>query len=138
MTTIAVAPIVLKDIQLLIPTDEYAAHVSSVVLTPNTTTQTWKGLTPTATFTSAGTPEWTCQLEYAQDWVTVNSLSNYLFAHQGETVVAKFQPKKGTGLPEWTVSLVIAAGPVGGSVDQYMTGSVTLGVSGQPTKANAA
>jgi hypothetical protein len=138
MTVIAVAPIVLKDVDLKIGTDNYEAHVSSVILTPASASVKWKGLTPTATFTDTSNVEWTAQLDYAQDWVTVNSLSNYLFANQGTTKVAVFAPKKGSGLPNWTVSLVIAPGPIGGSVDTYMTGTVQLGVSGQPVKGVAA
>ena len=138
MSVIAVQPIVLKDVDLVIDADNYEAHVSSVTITPTTNVVRWKGLTPAATFSDSSAPEWAANLDYAQDWVTVDSLSNYLFEHQGETVTATFQPKKGTGLPEWTVDLVIAPGPIGGGVDQYMTGSVALGVSGQPVKGVAA
>ena len=138
MTAIAVQPIVLKDVDLKIEADNYEAHVSAVTINPTTATVRWKGLTPAATFSDSTAPEWTANIEYAQDWVTDNSLSFYLFEHQGETVTAVFMPKKGSGLPKWTLDLVIAPGPIGGTVDQYMTGSVALGVSGQPVPGVAA
>lgn len=132
MAVIPVVPIVLKDVDLKIATHNFEAHVSAVTITPSVETIRWKGLTPAATFSDSSAPEWTAGLDYAQDWVTADSLAKYLFANQGQTVAAVFAPKKGTGLPAWEVDLVIAPGPIGGTVDQYMTGSVTLGVSGQP------
>lgn len=138
MTVIAVKPIVLKDCKLKIAADNYEAHVSSVTVTPSVSTQTWKGLTPAASFTDSSSPSWVAGLEYAQDWETPESLARYLFEHQGETVTALFQPKAGTGLPEFTVDLVITPGPIGGTIDSFATGSVSLGVSGQPALGVAA
>lgn len=138
MSTIAVKPIVYKNCKLVIDADNYEAHVSKVSLDPTVNTQTWKGLTPTASFTDSSSPAWTCGLEYAQDWETIDSLARYLFEHQGETVVALFQPEKGTALPEFTVELVITPGPIGGAIDTFATGSVTLGVNGQPELGVAA
>lgn len=138
MANIAVKPIVLKDCLLVIDADNYEAHVSSVVVSPTVATKTWKGMTPAATFSDSTAPTWVAALDYAQDWETVDSLARYLFEHQGETVTALFQPKKGAALPEFTVDLVITPGPIGGTVDDYMTGSVNLGVSGQPVLGVAA
>jgi len=132
MATIAVKPIVLKDALLTIEADNYEAHVSSITVTPTVSTQTWKGITPAASFSDSTSPVWVAALEYAQDWETPDSLARYLFENQGATVTALFQPKKGSGLPEFTVDLVITPGPIGGAVDAFMTGSVSLGVSGQP------
>ena len=138
MTVIAVQPIVYKDVSLKIEADNYEAHVSKVELTPSVNTQTWKGLTPSASFTDSSSPAWVAALDYAQDWETPNSLSRYLFEHQGETVTAIFQPKAGSGLPAFTVELVITPGPIGGSIDAFSTGSVSLGVNGQPVLGVAA
>lgn len=138
MSVIDVKPIVLKDVALKVDADNYEAHVSSVTLTPTVQTKTWKGMTPTATFSDSTAPTWVAALEYAQDWETPDSLARYLFEHQGETVSTLFQPKKGTGLPAFTVDLVITPGPIGGTVDDFATGSVNLGVSGQPELGVAA
>lgn len=138
MTVIDVKPIVLKDASLKVAADNYENHVSSIVLTPNSSTQTWRGIGKGASFTDVSQPTWTAAVEYAQDWETDDSLARYLFEHQGETVTAIFQPKKGTGLPTVTVDLVITPGPIGGAVDTWMSGSVTLGVSGEPDLGVAA
>lgn len=138
MSVIAVKPIVLKDCKLKIDADNYEAHVSSVTVTPTVNTQTWKGLTPSAVKTDSSAPSWVASLEYAQDWETTDSLARYLFEHQGETVTALFQPQQGSALPEFTLDLVIAPGPIGGSIDTFATGSVNLGVDGQPELGTAA
>ena len=44
MATIEVKPIVLTDVSLLIPTDDYAKHVSNVTLTPSASPVTWNGM----------------------------------------------------------------------------------------------
>lgn len=138
MTIIANQPIVMKDCELLIEADDYTAHVSRVRFDPSSSTVTWKGLTPSAKFTDTTSPEWTCSLAYAQDWATDDSLSRYLHEHAGETVTAKFQPKKGSGLPQVTADITLAPGPIGGDVDAVMTGEVTLGVDGEPALGEAA
>lgn len=135
MAAIAVAPFVLKDVDLVIDVDNYEAHVSQVLFQPASQTVTWKGLTPTAVFSDQTAASWTCQLSFAQDWATADSLSNYLLENAGEKVTAVFKPKKGTGLPAFTADVILAAPPIGGNVDQVATGTVTLGVDGAPTKS---
>lgn len=131
MAAVAVAPFVLKDATLLVGTDNYEAHVSQVSFDPTTSTLTWQGLTPAASFSDVSSPSWACTLAYAQDWKTPNSLSRYLYDHQGETVSATFTTNPGAGA--WAVSLIITPGAVGGQVNAYAVATVTLGVSGQPT-----
>lgn len=139
MAQIAVAPFVLKDVRLKIATDNYEKHVSSVILTPSTTTDklTWQGLTPTATFTDSGVPQttWEAQLDYAQDWETTNSLSQYLLDNAGQTKTIVFQPKAGTGKKTFTVTATIVPGPIGGAVNTVQTSQVTLPITGAPTVA---
>lgn len=138
MASIAVQPFVLRDCTLAIGADNYEAHVSQVQFDPSASTQTWKGLTPTAVFTDSTTATWTCTLAYAQDWVTADSLSQYLHEHEGESVAATFVPKVGTGQPSVTATLIITPGSIGGTVDSFATATVTLGVSGKPTIVPAA
>ncbi|MCU1439994.1 MAG: hypothetical protein JWP85_991 [Rhodoglobus sp.] len=136
MTTIAVAPLVLKDVLLTIGTDNYEKHVSGVVFTPKASTISWQGLTPAAKFTDVTAAEWTCVLSYVQDWETTNSLSAYLFANEGDTIAVEFKPKSGSG-PTFEANLVITPGAIGGQVNAYATTSVTLG-SDRPVLVPAA
>jgi hypothetical protein len=133
MTVVPVSPIVLKDVTLVIDTDNFEMHCSQVQFDPTTQLQTWKGLTPSAVFTDQSAPTWACTLAYAQDWSTVDTLSSYLYAHQGELKHVKFKPDVNSAQAEWDADIIISAGPVGGTVDTFSVGTVTLGVQGIPT-----
>lgn len=138
MVTIAVAPIVLKDVDLKIGTDNYEAHVSRVRLVPNTSQVQWKGLTPTAVYSDLTAPVWTCELAGAQDIHTASSLAQYLNdpTNIGQQKTMVFKPKKGTAgtMPTYTVTVVIAPVPIGGDIDQVPVFEVTLGVVGTPVR----
>jgi hypothetical protein len=67
-----------------------------------------------------------CNLEYAQDRATPESLSNYLLAHVGEEVAAVFVPEAGSGMPSFTATLTVVPGQIGGAVDQVAVSSVSL------------
>jgi hypothetical protein len=138
MTQIAVTPYVLKDALLQIATDNYEKHVSNVLFTPNVTPVTWQGLTPDAAFSDASNPTWTCQMDYAQDWTTTNSLAQYLLTNAGQQKVAVFKPLGATtGKPIFTATIIIVPGPIGGAVNTVQTGTVTMGVIGQVVKTAA-
>jgi hypothetical protein len=132
MPIIAVTPIIMKDVVLEIETDDFAAAVSSAVLTPSASTVVFKGLKNDAVFTDVTAATWTLALTYAQDWVTVGSLSSYLFNNEGAEVDGVLKPQSGVG-PSFAVSIVITPGAIGGAVDQTATATVTLGVQGKPT-----
>lgn len=131
MPAIAVEPLILKDCLLTIGANDYQASVSSAKFTPSGGVQTWKGLTPAAVYTSADTPTWTLDMKYIQDWDTPESLSNYLYAHEGETVSAVFEPKAGGATV--SASIIITSGGIGGDVDAWGEESVSMGVQGKPT-----
>jgi hypothetical protein len=135
MVDIAVAPIVMKKARFLVPTDNYAAHVSSVTITPTTPTFSWAGLAGN-TFNAAGTATWVCAIEYAQDWETANSLSQYLLANEGTTITVELEPVDGGAA--FTVPLIVAPGAIGGAVNTVATGSVSLPCTGKPTLVPAA
>lgn len=135
MTDIAVEPIIMTASTLKVGADNYEAHVSTVSLDPSASSVTWKGLSPAATFTKVSKATWVCNLAYAQDWETANSLSNYLYDHEGETIAVEFAPEDGG--QAWAVNLVITPGAIGGAVDTVAVGSVALGVSGRPTRVVA-
>jgi len=132
MTVVPVAPIVLKDVTLLIGTDNFEMHVSQVEFVPTAQMQTWKGLTPAAVFTDQAAPTWVCNLGYAQDWSSAATLSSYLYANQGQLKSVKFKPDINTAQAEWDADLIISAGQIGGTVDTFSVGSVSLGVQGVP------
>lgn len=130
MATIEVDPLVLKDVELEIGTDDYRKHVDQVTLAPSTSQMSWTGLGGN-THTDQSTATWAATLNYVQDWDTANSLSRYLFDHEGEEVDVTFRPRAGHG-PSFLVTLVIAPGAIGGSVNAFATTSVTLGCKSKP------
>lgn len=139
MTLINVDPLVLKDVDLVIGeggTNQYQKHVSSVIFTPTAAQITWQGLHPDASFTDTATATWAAALTYVQDWETVDSLSRYLYEHEGETVPVVFKPRAGSG-PSFTSELIIVPGAIGGAVNTYGETTVTLGAQGRPVLAEA-
>ena len=137
MPEIAVDPFLMQDAILNFALDDYAAAVSSATLTPTAANVTWKGLKPAAVFTFAAAATWTLDLEYAQDWETANSLAQYLYLHEGETIAATLTPQDGLG-QAWAVNVIITPGAVGGAVDTVAVGSVSLGVKGRPVASDVA
>ncbi|MBD8077695.1 hypothetical protein [Cellulosimicrobium arenosum] len=138
MAVIEVQPLVLKDVILIIggeTGDDYRKHVDAVTFTPSSSTITWTGL-GLNTHTDAAIATWTAVLNYVQDWETTDSLSRYLFEHEGETVEMEFAPRSGSG-PSFTANVAITPGAIGGTVNTYATTSVTLG-SDKPVLVPAA
>lgn len=125
MALIAVTPLVLKNVELLVGTDNYQTSVSSVRFEPSASSVTWTGLGGN-TVTDTSTATWTCVIEYAQDWGTTNSLSRYLMTNEGTTKAVRFRPIAGAG-PSFTANVAITPGAIGGTVNAVATASVTLG-----------
>lgn len=135
MADVTLAPILLNDVLLTIGANDYQGSVNTVEFVPSTNIATWAGMAPGASFSFPSRATWQANLGYAQDWETPNSLSQYLHDHEGETVDATFEPKKGgTG---FTAKLIIVPGSIGGAGDAVAVASVSLGVQGKPQKIAA-
>lgn len=138
MAQINVAPIILRDALLRFSygsgptTSDYEMHVSQVEFTPNTPTAMWKGLTPSAIFKKTGASDWTCTMAYAQDWETTDSLSQFLYDHEGEAIDVTFEPV--TGGAGWESTIQCAPGVIGGTVDAIPVATSTMACS-KPTRA---
>lgn len=138
MSTITPAPFTLANALLVVGTDNYEKAVSSVKFTPQSGVLTWKGLTPDSVYTDTSAPQWQCTIAFAQDWSTVNSLSQYLLTNAGQQKTVVFKPKGATtGSPIFTATVVIVPGAIGGDADKLLDDSVTLAVVGVPVKTTA-
>lgn len=140
MAKIAVKPFVMRDCTLNIKdgaTDvgDFELHVSKVEITPTTSVQVFKGLSPASVHQDVSSPEWVAGVDYAQDWETINSWSQYLLANVGKKVTMKFTPKNGATAKAITVTVTLLPGSIGGTVGAFATGSVSLPVDGQPVLA---
>ena len=132
MSVIAANPFVLKDVTLSIEGDSYEAHVRSVTLTPSASVVSERGLTPTAVYTDTTSATWTCDLDYFQDWSDPDSLSYKLHEEEGASWNVTFTPKKGSGQPSITVTVIVTPGAIGGAGQAFATATVQLGVIGKP------
>lgn len=139
---IDVQPFVLKDILLTLATlgtspvtGDYQKHVSAAAFTPKADVKTWTGL-GNNTVTDVGTATWTCDLTYAQDWETDDSLSQFLMDHEGEKIIATFEPVNGVG-SSFAATLTVTPGAIGGKGGDFLEASVSLG-STKPVKTAVA
>jgi len=139
MSSIAAKPYVFKNGLVKIDADTFEKHVSGFSLVPTQSTVTWQAIVPAGAFADSTSPSWTCTVNYAQDWDTEGSLSQYLMDHAGETKTVEFTPENaGPGSTTFTVDLIIAPGPIGGEVNTVQVGSVSMGVVGEPVRGAAA
>lgn len=128
MATIEAKPVLFKG-QASIGADEYTAHLSQAEFQPTQPTASWTDIAGTTT-NFGGSSAWALVLAGAQDWETVDSLSQYLLEHDGETVDVTITLPGGATA---TASVVAAAVAIGGTTNTPMTFSVTLQVQGKPT-----
>jgi len=129
MAVVTPVPITFNAATLKIGANNYELSVSAFSLTPTYPETEFKGIGGNV-IAGQGTPTWVCDLSYPQDFASATALAMYLFTNAGQTVVADITPKAGG--PGFRVSIVLKAGPIGGTVDELLAGSVSLKVSGQP------
>lgn len=124
MAVVPVKPFVLRDVDLLIGTDNYEAHASQCEYVPTTPQLTWTGLANN-THGASGASTWVLTISGAQDWETANSLSQYLHEHEGETVPVSLTPADGSGT--FTSNIVIAPANIGGTAATFSVFTVSMG-----------
>ena len=134
MVAIANAAIYLTKAKLEIGSDEYTAAISGCVIKPNT---------PTAVFADigggvqafAGNPDWVLEVDFAQDYVTANSLSQFLLTNVGQSKVFKLTPLTGGTPKVVTISAVCVPSDIGGAARTVAISKVSLPCVGQPVIA---
>ncbi len=127
MAEIAVVPFMMGNGTITLGPNGYSASVSSARFEPATSIVKFKGITPTSAVTFTTNPEWTLVIEFAQDFATTNSLSNYLQTNQGTSVVAVLTPKLGGTPKTATATVTLVPGAIGGPTDEVATAQVTFG-----------
>jgi hypothetical protein len=126
------SPLFMKDVIFTVDGTDYQAELSSVLFEASSSQVEWKGLTPTSKFTESTPPSYTCKVKLAQDWDDAASFANFIYANNGQTVSATFQPKA-TGTASFAADLSIVDGPIGGDVDAFAESEITFG-STRPVK----
>lgn len=133
MAAISPNPFMMQDVILTLGANSYEATVSSATLTPANSTTTWKGLKKGSTFTFASFATWSLDLDYAQDFTALTTLSNYAFDHEGEDIAFELRPK-GTGTSGFSGTCILSPGAIGGAVDGVATATASFPVKGKPTR----
>ncbi|PYY57773.1 hypothetical protein DEJ17_09745 [Curtobacterium sp. MCSS17_011] len=126
--------IYMKQVTFTVAAHDYATQLSSVALTPNTTTATWAGFNG-ATQKNTAAADWSADLTFGQDW-SADGFSRYLYENEGEEVEVVFAPKSGG--PTFTATVTLTPGSVGGATNTYVESTVSLPVNGKPELSTAA
>lgn len=132
MAQITPTPLMMKDclFQLEAAGDTYEKAITAVKFTPSASPVTLTAVAPGATYSDTPLATWVCDLTFAQDWADTDSLSRYLYDHEGDSVACTFEPI--TGGATITATLIITPGAIGGDVSAYALSTVQLGVVGKP------
>lgn len=114
---------------------EFRDAVQSFQFVPSAAVSTTKGGSKKSVWTASGNPTWVCNVKFLQDLDEQDSLVNYLLAHAGEAHLVRFTPG---GAASVQATLIIAAPPIGGDVDSWLDGTISMGVRGVPVVTGAA
>lgn len=123
------SPYSLKTAQLDIDVDDFTAAVSGVLLTPTSSSTTWRGIGGNV-LTDQSISEWKVQIDAAQDLAPAG-LQRYLLDHEGEKKTMVFTPT--TAGPTVTVTVTLTPGQIGGAADGNVTTfTSTMPADGKP------
>ena len=130
-------PTTMKDIVCTVGDDDIERQISEVRITPTSSTLTWQGCSPDATFTDQTSPTWAMTVTAAQDWDDEASFVNWLMDNAGETEIpVTLRPRRGGA--GWDVVIASVTAPaIGGAQGAVATAQVTMGLVGKPTRAAA-
>lgn len=115
---------------------DYSEQLNTVLLTPDSPTQTYRIAVPDASITDTDSATWTIQLIGIQD-DGVGSLGRALRLLDGLEEDFVYQPFAGVGQDRWEGVLKGGPIPVGGTAGQFRTFDKTFGVVGTPTPSQS-
>ena len=133
-------PIMMKNVDLILGDEStgpnFKCQLRSVKLTPKADVQKLATLCPDGRYVDVADPEWDLELGYAYGYddgtgTTVQVLADFLLANHATKVPFIFRPR--SGQDGYSGQVTILTGPIGGTQNGWMEGTVTLPVDGQPT-----
>lgn len=127
MAKIVAKPVLFKA-PISVGADEYTAHLSQAQFEPTQPQSSWTDLDGKAT-NFGGLSSWACILGGAQDWETVNSLSQFLNEHEGEEIEVTIGAPGGGS---HTGTVVAAAVTIGGTINTPAAFNKTMACQGAP------
>jgi hypothetical protein len=120
MAEIALAPF-MNNMSFSIGEDSYTGHLSQSEFQPTQPTAAFTDISGKAT-KFAGQSAWVLALAGAQDWDTVNSLSAFLNANDGDDIAVTLAVPGGS----WAATVIGAAVNIGGAAGAPAAWSKTL------------
>jgi hypothetical protein len=128
---------VYKDALITIESVDYANQLSKALLTPDTPVQTYRTLVPDGTVTDVDSPIWTFEVSALQI-NTSNGLAYVLRnASPGDQLDVVLVPKKGSGNPQASFTIVAMPVDFGGEQGAWQTFERVFGVIGSPVFGTA-
>lgn len=126
---------VLRDALFTIEATDYASQATSIVMTPEQTTQTIKTMVPDGVVSDVDSPTWTLSINGIQDYRNAEGLARLLTEMAGEKIDVVFEPRKG-GVKAIATATAKAV-PFGGEQGAFTTFSVELPMDGAPVFTDA-
>lgn len=120
----AFEPVYMKDVLLTIDGSTFGAEVAAATFMPSVSRATWKGLTPTSRHHQVAV-DWSLDLTVGQDPDEAASLHRFLLENAGENKTAVLRPRGASGYG-YTATVTIAPTAIGGTVEAFAEGTVSL------------
>lgn len=127
MATVAAKPYLTLSDTAKVGEDTFTGHISQFEFQPSQPTASVTDISGKVT-NFGGKSGYVLALGVFQDWETANSLSHYLFAHDGEDVDVSIDVPGGS----WAAVVVAAAPAIGGTGNTPATAQLSLQVKGKP------
>lgn len=122
-------PYSLKTSTLIVEADDFTQAVSGVVLTPSSSSTSWRGIGGN-TISDQSMSDWKLKVSAAAD-LAPGGLQRYLLDNEGEERTIVFVPKAGG--PSLTVTVKLVPGQFGGAADgNISTFDTEMPVTGRP------
>lgn len=128
---------VLRDASVKVATVEYANQCTKARLIPDTPIQTLRTLVPDGVVQDVDSTAWTFELSGVADWTNSTGLADALNDANGTQVEIILVPKKGTGKPQATFTIVALPVNFGGDQGGWNTFDATFPVIGAPVFGTA-
>ena len=134
-TVVGVEPLYLDNAALIAEGKDFAAAANKIEVVPSTSTATFRGLKRGAVFSNTAVESYALNIDFAQDFETATSFSNYCYENEGKIETFTIAPKDGG--QAWTVKAQIVPGSIGGAGAAHAVSSISLPVQGKPEKVTA-
>jgi hypothetical protein len=123
---------VFRDAMLKLSGTDYTNQAWEISMEGDTPIQQQRTLVPDGGISDVDTALYKISLEGLQDWETTG-LAKFLWTNRGAQVAFVFAPRKGSGLAQFSGTLIAVAPPAGGKQGEFLQIQLELPIIGEPT-----